>query len=276
MEINLDEHLKSLGRELDFKHPRDINEKINWLKFNSDTSLWSKLADKYLVRDFIKERGLENILVPLYHKWDSADDINFKDLPQKFILKTNHGSGEIYKVVDKEKEDIDLIKVLYKKYLKEKFGKVQGEPHYLKIKPCVIAEELLNVEHNFSTSIIDYKIWCFDGKPYYIWCCYSRTKDSVYVELRDLEWNWHPEKSVFTDHYRDGGGRIPKPKCLNKMLEVASILSKGFPQVRVDLYVINDKIYFGEMTFSSNGGYMDFYTNEFLMELGDKVRINKV
>lgn len=265
---------KRFGKKLNLNNPKDLNEKINWMKFNSDTSRWTDLADKYLVRNFVKERGLSDILIPLYAKWDIAAEMSFDNLPKSFILKTNHGSGEIYKVEDKDKEDIDKIRVMYANYLKESYGKFQGEPHYMKIKPCVIAEELLAVDKDsFTTSLVDYKIWCFDGKPYYIWACYSRTKDKVFVEVRDKKWNWHPEKSIFTDHYRNGGGIIPKPKHLDRMLEVASILSKGFPQVRVDLYEHNDKVYFGEMTFTSNGGYMDFYTQDFLDELGNLLHI---
>ena len=265
---------KRLGRVLNLKNPQDINEKINWLKYYSDTSQWTMLADKYSVRQFVVDRGLKEILVPLYEKWDKAEDINFDNLPNSFILKTNHGSREIYKVCDKNSEDINSIKVLFKKYLKERYGRYQGEPHYMKIKPCVIAEKLLMVPSNsFTTSLVDYKIWCFNGEPYYIWVCYSRSKERVYVELRDLNWKWHPEKQVYTDHYRDGGGIVPKPLNFDKMLSIARILSKGFPEVCVDLYEHEANVYFGEMTFTRNGGYMDYYTKDFLKELGDQVQL---
>jgi len=158
------------------------------------------------------------------------------------------------------------------KALKRKFGYQLGEPHYLKIEPKIIAEQFLQqTDCQFSTSLIDYKIWCFDGKPAYIWACYSRSKESVYVEVRNLDWEYLPEKSIFTHYYKDGKGILPKPKNLDKMIETASVLSNGFPQVRVDLYETNGKIYFGEMTFTSNAGYNYFYTQDFLNELGDKI-----
>ena len=94
---------KVLGEELNWENPQTLNEKINWLKFNSDTSSWSRLADKYLVRDYLKEKGLEHLLVPLYGKWDKPEDINFDSLPKQFVMKTNHGSGEIIIVKDKIK-----------------------------------------------------------------------------------------------------------------------------------------------------------------------------
>ena len=93
------------------------------------------------------------------------------------------------------------------------------------------------------------------------------------MEVHDLDWNYLPEKSVFTDHYRDGKGIVPKPEKLNEMLKAAAILSQGFPEVRVDLYEHEKNIYFGEMTFTSNGGYMDFYTKDFLLELGGYVKL---
>ncbi len=140
--------------------------------------------------------------------------------------------------------------------------------------PLVIAEEYL-VEHNntISSSLIDYKIWCFDGKPYSIWACYNRTKDSVLVNSYDLEWNCLPEKSIFTKHYQNGKGLLPKPKCLNRMLEAASILSKGMPEVRVDFYEVDGNVYFGELTFATLAGHIDFYTPEFLLELGNQCKL---
>lgn len=265
---------KRMGKKLDLLHPKDLNEKINWLKFYGDTSRWTQLADKYRVREFVQERGLGHILIPLYAIWDNANDISFDNLPNSFVLKTNHGSGEVMVIKDKNNANINYVKEEFKKHLKTEFGKYQAEPHYRKIKRCVVAEEFLDSSKlGFTTSLVDYKIWCFDGKPYYIWACYSRTKDKVYVETYDLNWNYHPEKSVFTDHYRDGKGIVPKPKKLDEMLKIASILSKGFPEVRVDLYEHEGKVYFGEMTFTSNGGYQDFYTQEFLDELGSYVKL---
>jgi len=114
----------------------------------------------------------------------------------------------------------------------------------------------------------DRKVWCFDGKPYSIWVCYGRSANEVFVNLYDLDWNVHPEVSVFTEHYKDGKGKVPKPECLDSMLAAASKLSEGFPEVRVDFYVNGGKLYFGELTFASLYGKMDFFTDEYLVELG--------
>lgn len=260
------------GRDMNWNNPRDLNEKINWLKLYSDTSMWTVLSDKYRVRDYVKQKGLEDILVPLYAKWDKAEDIDFSILPYSFVLKSNHGSGDAIIVRDKVNANEHKIKKGMKKVLSQKFGYREGEPHYLNIKPCIIAEKLLEQKNDtWTTSIVDYKIWCFNGKPKFIWACYSRSKEGVYVETRDLDWGYHPEKSVFTNHYKDGKGIVPKPKCLNQMIEVATILSEGFPQVRVDLYEVDGQVFFGELTFTSNGGYNDFFTQDFLNELGELV-----
>ena len=256
------------GHEIDWNHPQDINEKIQWLICYGDTSKWPLLADKYKVRDYIKEKGYENLLPILYGVWNDANDIDFSKLPEKFILKCNHDSGT-YFIVNKKGYNKDEIVSELNKALKRKFGYDHCEPHYNKIKPLIVAEELLE-DHNksLSTSLIDYKVWCFDGKPYSIWVCRNRDHNGTDTSLFDLEWHYHPENSVFTSYFRDGGGEIPKPVILDEMLTAAANLSKGFPEVRMDFYIVNGKLYFGEMTFTSSTGKMDFYTKDYLNKLG--------
>ena len=138
------QYLYHFRRPLNWISPKDLNEKINWLKFNSDTSLWTVCADKYRVREFIKNKGLEYILVKLYGKWDKAEDIDWSTLPSSFVLKTNNGSGDILVCKDKSKINQGEVVHKYSKLLSVLFSETNGEPHYAKIKPCVIAEELLN------------------------------------------------------------------------------------------------------------------------------------
>jgi len=265
---------KYYGRKIDWNNPLDFNEKIQWLMCYGDTSLWSKLSDKILVKEFVKERGYGDIVVPTLGTWKKAEDIDYDSLPDKFVLKCNHDSGSTH-IIDKTAGfDKEAVNRDLDKHLKVKFGYVNGETYYNRIKPMILAEEFLDFgDTGLSSSVIDYKIWCFDGKPYSIWTCYDRTAGSVYVNSYDLDWNVHPEHSVFTEHYRDGEGKVPRPKTLDRMLEIASDLSKGFPEVRVDFYDINGKLYFGEMTFASYAGKMDFFTPEYLKELGDMVKL---
>jgi len=270
------QYKRGFQKTINWDNPIDINEKINWLKFNSDTTTWSLLADKYRVREYVRSRGFGNMLVELYGKWDDVEDIDWNSLPDKFIMKTNNGSGDVLICKDKKQLDTKKATKHFKKLLNHSFGFSMAEPHYNRIKPCIIAEELLDAKKQVikSSSLIDYKIWTFDGKPAYIWVCYDRTPHSVKVGLYDLDWNFHPEYSVSTEHYILSNVIIPKPESLSKMILAAAILSKGFPELRVDMYEVDGKPYFGELTFSSAAGFNDFYSEEFLNILGNLTHIN--
>lgn len=258
---------------INWEHPCDLNEKINWLKFNSDTSKWSELADKYSVRKYIEEKGFGHYLVPLFGVWNNADQIDFSQLPNSFVLKTNNGAGTVMVVEDKSVINEKEIRKILNKWLKNQFGLKQAEPHYLRIKPLIIGETILREESPLSSSLIDYKIWCFNGKAFGTWACYNRHRFEADTEWHDLEWKYRPEWSVFTNHYKDGHGKVPKPKNYEAMIYFAEELSKGFPQVRIDLYNIDGQIFFGEMTFTSAGGHMNFYSNEVLLEMGRLTKI---
>ena len=263
---------------LNWSSPKNINEKINWLKFNSDTTLWTLCADKYRVREFVKQKGLEETLVKLYGKWDKVENIEWDLLPNSFVLKTNNGSGDILLCTDKNKLNKNEVVIKYSNLLSKKFCETNGEPHYMSMQPCIIVEEILDCKKQsiVTDTLIDYKIWCFNGKPHHVWVCYNRHEGSVEVATYNLNWERHDECSVFTSHYKRATTDLPKPKSLDKMLAIASKLSEGIPQVRVDFYEVEDKPYFGEMTFTSAGGFMNFYTPDFLREMGDLVDLSLV
>ncbi|MCH5229422.1 MAG: glycosyltransferase [Muribaculaceae bacterium] len=265
-----------LKRKLNLNKPKDLNEKILYLSLKTNTTKWSELTDKYLVREYIKEKIGEDKLVKLLGKWDNAEDIDFEKLPNKFVLKTNHGSGEIKIVKDKSKLNIPETIKYFNKEISHPYGETEGSPHYWRIKPLIIAEELLEndpTSTKFSSSIIDYKCWCFNGRCEYIWVCLNRTKNGTDVLLYDREWNCLPQYSIFNSHYRKGIP-IPKPKNLTEIIETSEALAKPFPVVRVDLYSIANRIYFGEMTFTSLGGKMNFFTKEFLEKAGSMIDLN--
>lgn len=258
-----------------FEHPKDLNEKINYLKFYGDTSKWPILTDKYAVRQYIKKLGLENILVKLYGKWENPEDIAWEKLPNQFVMKCNNGCGDILICNDKQKLNIPQTTIYLKKTLNKGFGVISAEPHYSLIKPCIIAEELLDVnkQDNNSSSLVDYKIWCINGKVVNIFCCFNRKKFCIDVELYDREWNPQPQFLVYTKHCKRPTEKLPKPTQLKKMLEIAERLSIGFPILRVDLYEVNGKVYFGELTFTSQSGCMDYFTQEYLNLMGSKVKL---
>lgn len=259
-----------LHRWPDFEHPRDLNEVINYLKFYTDTSAWAGWTDKYAVREKLREAGFGDNLVQLYGHWTDTAHIDWDSLPEKFVMKSNNGSGDVRIVRKKSDTDLTQLASYFAKMLHRTYGRLEGEPHYRLISPCIIAEELLDssTQPNGSSSLVDYKIWCINGSPEYIWTCHDRTGYHAKVGVYDTEWNYHPEHSIFTSHYVESDRLLEKPTCLDRMLEMAAKLSTGFPVVRVDLYEVNGKVYFGEMTFTSQGGYMDYFTDDFLHELG--------
>lgn len=261
------------------KNPQDLNEKVLWLKLYSDISQWVELADKYRVRAYIQKLGLGDILVKIYGKWNSENDVDFSSLPSDLIFKVNNGDGKGTNQVVRNLPNAnhDELRRLFHKWLNRKaIGDLSAEPHYKHMQPCIIAEELLPVPKD-SKTLIDYKIWCINGEPQYVWTCSDRDDDGGGADVMtfDLDWNAHPEYSVFNSEYRHGK-ILPKPKNLDRMLEVAKKLSQGFPILRVDLYNINGKICFGELTFTSQGGMMDFYTQEFLTKLGNMADISNI
>lgn len=264
-------HKSLVGYDIDWKNPKTLNEKINWMKFNTDTTEWTRLADKYLVREYVKERIGETALPKLYAVWRSADEIDFSILPKKFILKTNHGCHTVMPVLDKDKVDINIVKRQFDVWMKKQYGYDTAEPHYLEIKPLIIAEELLDNDATFTTALADYKVYCFDGNPFCILVCTDRNVAKTTFSYFDCDWN--PLHNVLNEKLKGSDVAIPKPDCLKLLLEYASILAKGHPQVRVDFYITHGKIYFGEMTFTSEGGYDGDITKEFCIEMGKHITL---
>ena len=259
-------------KNINLNSPKNLNEKIQWLLFNSETSQWSQLSDKFAVRQYVETQGLRNILVEFYGKWDKAENINFDSLPVSFVLKTNNGCGTVILVDDKSKINEEKIKNQLGKWLKQNRN-MGAEIHYKKINPCIIAEKLLPKDENQLT-LIDYKIWCFNGKPFIILTTSNRFKSGVHLGVYDLDWNYLPEYIITSSTHPLEPKPLDKPKNLEKMLEIAEVLAKPFPQVRVDLYNINGRIYFGELTFTALGGMMNYFTEEFLLEMGNRVDLN--
>ena len=269
-------HLLRQKRFANLRNPQDLNEKILWMALNTDTTEWSRLADKYEVRDYVRECGLEDTLVPQFGLWNNMNEIDFDKLPNAFVLKPTHGSGDVVVVRDKTKADLEGIKTKINAELAEYICTSAAELHYTRIPHRVIAEELLindPVSEKYSKTLIDYKIWCFNGKAKFIWVCmnrFVRNKDGAEVMTYDRDWKAHPEYCRITPDF-SLADPMPKPANYDAMLEVAEKLSAKFPIVRVDLYNLNGKIYFGEMTFTSYGAIMDYYSDEFLQKAGNMI-----
>lgn len=256
------------GRKLNWHNPQNLSEKINWMKFNTDTSSWTELADKYRVREYVSGKGLSNILVQLYGVWERAEDIDFSILPKSFVLKTNHACGTVLLVEDKSKIDEHEVRDILNKWLDVTIGLETAEPHYLGIKPLILAEEYLKPSKG---GLVDYKLYTVHGRTELVMVCSDRKIGvSASISLYDSNWNFCPER-LGACHSGDGVSAIEKPESFSKMKEYAEILCKDFPFVRMDFYDIDGKIYFGEMTFTPKGGYCSTLTDEESLRIGKQI-----
>lgn len=261
---------KVMKQELNLDNPQTFNEKIQWLKLYDSTPLKTRLADKYLVRDWIKEKIGEEYLIPLLGVYDKFEEIDFDKLPNKFVIKCNHGSG--WNIIVKDKTNLDLTEVKAKldKWMTENFAFKWGvELHYRDIQPKIIIEEYMD---DGTGDLMDYKYTCFNGKPEFIWIDSDRHTQHK-RNLYDLNWKQLPCK-VNSNYATFASPK--KPECLDEMTQLASILSEGFPYVRVDFYVIDNKVYFGEMTFTSSSGTEDIKPESFDKYLTKMIKLPKL
>lgn len=260
---------KKIGREMNWDNPVRYSEKIQYEKIYGRMDEKVQLADKYRVREWIKEKIGEDYLIRLLGVWKKASEIDFDDLPNQFVLKTNCSSGDVVIVKDKSTLSPKDIRDIRKKmdfYLHCKYGVDTGEFHYALMDPVIIAEEF--VEHR-GNDLQDYKFLCFDGVPVYCWVDidrFSNHKRNVY----NLKWELQPWNQ---ERYGNTNYPLNAPDNFDKMIEIAAKLSAGFPHVRVDLYNVNGKIYFGEMTFTSGSGFEPIIPQEADDMLGNLWRL---
>lgn len=259
----------------DLDNPQNLIEKIFWMQLHTDTSMWTRCADKYAMREFVKECGFEDYLPQNYGKWENVDDIDFSLLPNEFVLKTNNGCGTVLIVRDKDSINEKATLKKLQQWLNVPFGWAGAELHYTRIKPCIIAEELLHEDSEdgkeATRSLTDYKIWCFSGKPECILVVHDRSERVNYtLDMYNTQWERIPNSLKLNKHHAEDDEILPKPSCLNQMMEMAAKLSSPFVEVRVDFYVIKGKPYVGELTFTSGYGN---YTDSFYEYLGSKIQL---
>lgn len=260
---------KVTGKPLNLENPKTFNEKIQWMKLHDSTPLKTRLADKYLVRDWIAEKIGEEYLIPLLGVWDTFDDIDFDTLPNQFVLKANHGSGWNVIVRDKAAFDKREAKKKFDQWLKTNYAyKPELELHYRDIVPKIIAEEYIE---NNGGNLYDYKVHCFNGDPKFIQYIGDRAEHNT----REIFYNINWEAMPFTYTYPRYNISIPKPNNFSKMIEAARTLSNGFRYVRVDFYQLNDgSLKFGELTFTPAAGKDSWNPDKFDKILGDLIILN--
>ncbi|MBQ3725761.1 MAG: hypothetical protein II902_01690 [Selenomonadaceae bacterium] len=262
-----------MGRELDLDNPKTFTEKINWLKLYDSTPLKARLADKFAVRDYVADKIGDDKLKPLLGAWDSFDEINFDKLPDRFVLKCNHGSGMNIIVKDKNSLDMQQAREKINAWLTVDYGAGFFELHYSPIKRKIIAEKYFEQLHG---GLIDYKFHCFNGEPKVISVIGGRDpiRHTCFQEYHDFDWkdlgDWN-----FGD-YNPFPNPLSKPARLEDMVHFAKILSKNFSYVRVDFYEIEGQIYFGEMTFMPDAGFIPYkrtWTYERDLEIGNMIKL---
>lgn len=238
---------KKTGKMLNLQNPATFNEKIQWMKLYDSTPLKTKLTDKYEVRDWVKAKIGEEYLIPLLGVWDNFDEIDFERLPNKFVLKANHGCGWNVVVTDKGTFNKKDARRNFADWMKRNFAFMGLELQYMNIRPKIIAEAYLE---NVADDLYDYKVFCFGGKAESIMFLCER-KHGLKMAFYDLQWN----KLPYTYNFPTISEDVPKPQNLDHLIRLAETLADGFPHVRVDFYVLNDgTIKFSEMTFSSANG----------------------
>ena len=256
-----------LGYVPNINSPKTLNEKIQWYKLYYDNPLITTGCDKYRVKDYIAQTIGEEYVVKLYGVYDDADAINFNELPDKFALKVNDNTGFNIIVKDKKKLNIPTTRCRLNNWVQPWKNCYYASFYlgYKNVEPKIIAEEYLDIDHNSK----EYKIFCFNGKA-----------DFALIELDYF--GKEPKRAFYDKNFNEMPfkiGKMPKvslenkPANFDKMIELAEKLAKPFPFVRVDFYDINGKIYFGELTFYSGGGYSYITPIEWDKKLGDKLKL---
>lgn len=249
-----------------------LSEKVTFLELHQQSPLASFCTDKYAVRAYVKEKGLEEILIPLAGgPWTEIERMDFSALPVNFALKATHGCKMNYIVADKSKLDVEDCRKEMRRWLDTTYGGYSMEPHYLSIPHRIYAEEYLED----ADKLVDYKFHCMNGIPQFVLVCSDRKANGdkamgVTLDLFDMDWNPLPGL-IAKGAEIPGDGTVAKPNSFDKMTKIAKSLSEDFDFVRVDLYETNGTILFGELTFTPANCVFPYFTKEFDTEMGKKL-----
>ncbi len=258
----------NLGKRINLNKPKTFNEKLNWLKFNDRNPNYTVIVDKLKNRNYIKGKIGEKYLVPLIGSWEKYQDINFDMLPDKFVLKCNHDSGSTVICTSKNKLDKKKTKKIITKSLKRNFYYIGREWQYKNIKPMVLCEDLIG---DGMVPPDDYKFFCFNGVPKFVMVCQGRETGIPKYYFFDMDWN--------LQRFNQWGMKVKsedivsKPEKFNEMVDIARKLSEGFIFSRIDLYYVNNLIYFSEITLCPNSGFDSNLFKEADFLLGEMINL---
>lgn len=264
------QYKNALKKNPNLESPQTFNEKLQWLKLHDRNPKYTKMVDKYLVKEYIKDVIGDKYIIPTLGVYDSFDKINFANLPNQFVIKCTHDSGGLVICKNKEKLDKKGTKRKINKSLKRNYYYAGREWPYKNVKPRIIVEPLIS--DGINDDLTDYKFMCFNGKVHYIFTCTERfNNDGLKVTFFDTNWNVMP----FERHYPKSKKLIKQPSNLRKMIELSEKLSKDIPFVRIDFYEVNNKIKFGEITFYPGNGMEEFTPEIWDKKLGDLIVLPK-
>lgn len=258
----------AMDKKLNLKNPKTYNEKLQWLKLYDRNPLYTKLVDKYEVKKIVADRIGDQYIIPTLGVWDRFDDIDFDALPDQFVLKCTHDSGGLVIVTDKSKLDRKAAKKKIETALAANFYKKCREWPYKNVPPRIIAEQFM-IDDELG-ELKDYKFFCFNGEPKYLFIASDRNKgrQEVKFDYFDIDFNRLPLRQAA---HPNSTYPIERPKKYEEMVRLASQLSKGIPQVRIDMYEVNGQVYFGEYTFFHHGGMVPFIPEQYDYIWGEQI-----
>ena len=254
---------KTLQKELNLNNPKTFNEKLQWLKLYDRNPKYTMMVDKYEVKKYISDIIGEEYIIPTLGIYEKFEDIDFSKLPNQFVVKCTHDSAST--IICKDKSNFNYIEAKKKisRCLKKNYFYAGREWAYKDVKPRIIVEKYME-ELNEET-LRDYKFMCFNGKVKCSFVCSNRySKEGINVDFYDTDW----VKMPFERHYKNSSQNIEKPKNYELMVKLSEKLSESIPFVRVDLYEINGKVYFGELTFYPGNGMEEFTPEKYDEILG--------
>jgi hypothetical protein len=260
-------YLERFKKRLNLKTPKTYNEKLQWLKLYDRNPEYTIMVDKYAMKEWVASRIGEGYTIQNYGIWNDPKEIDFDKLPNQFVLKGTHDSGSFCICKDKNNFDRESAIIKLEKSMSKDQYIYSREWPYKNVPRRILAEEYIEDESGYELK--DYKFFCFDGKPYIMFIASGRTKGETTFDYYDMNFN-HLEIAQSHPNAEHG---FDKPKEFNKMIELASKLSAGIPQLRVDFYYVNGKIYVGELTFFHYGGFYPFYPEKWDTILGDLIKL---
>lgn len=243
---------KKMGRPLDLKNPKTFNEKLQWLKLYNRKPEYTDMVDKVAVKKYVADIIGEEYIIPTLGVYSKFEDIDFDELPDKFVLKCTHDSGGLVVCRDKNQLDKNAAKEKIEKSLKRNYYWSGREWPYKNVPRKIICEKFMS-DFEGTADFTDYKFFCFDGKVECVMVCLERSSGETKFYFFDEEWTL--KRLNLRGKNAPEGFTIPKPECMDEMFKIAAKLSKRMPFVRVDLYQSNGHVYFGELTFFPDSGF---------------------